>query len=207
MGFVPSAARHRMEFLGRPRRMGTETLTSLCAEEAPGRREVIGWGLGVLASTASASLSFGGPAPAAAAGGILAQPEVGRAAYGSPQKIEEYMGAIKNTRRLVADSETEVRAKKKIIDRLIGRSVEPLIDAMLLNELPLELSDEQLLAAAQCPQEMKGHLAELRAFANDPAGFDVYMDSYKGGHVERELEEMVETTSAYLDIVKAALDP
>ena len=78
-----------------------------------------------LASTASASLSFGGPAPAAAAGGILAQPEVGWAAYRSPQKIEEDLGAIKNTRRLVA-------GKNRIAGRLTGRPVKPLIDAMLL---------------------------------------------------------------------------
>jgi len=93
--------------------------------------------------------------PALAASGIGAQAERGAAEYGSLEKIEEYAAAIKACRRAVANPEIEVRSKRKDVERTISRVVEPLIDAMLLNELSFALSDEQLAKGAALPQEMK----------------------------------------------------
>lgn len=93
--------------------------------------------------------------PAFAASGIGAQAERGAAEYGSLEKIEEYAAAIKACRRAVANPEIEVKAKRKDVERTISRVVEPLIDAMLLNELSFELSDAQLAKGAALPQEMK----------------------------------------------------
>ena len=117
---------------------------------------------------------------------------------GSVGKIEEYLVAVKNARRVVSSDEFDLKHKRKEVERLISRTVEPLIDAMLLNELSFELSDEELAKGAALPQELKGHLLELRFFLNDPKGFDLYKGTYKGGHVERELEEVIETTTDYI---------
>jgi|AntAceMinimDraft_5_1070358.scaffolds.fasta_scaffold129872_1 hypothetical protein len=95
------------------------------------------------------------PDAALAASGIGAQAERGAAAYGSLEKIEEYAAAVKACRRLVASTDFDLKAKRKDVERTIGRTVEPLIDAMLLNELSFELSDAQLAQAAALPQEMK----------------------------------------------------
>ena len=37
----------------------------------------------------------------------------------------------------------------------------------------------------------------------DPAGFDLYKSTYKGGHVERELEELVDTATEYISIARS----
>ena len=107
-----------------------------------------------VASLALAAQAFA-PSPSLAASGIGAQAERGAAAYGSLEKIEEYASSVKACRRLVANPEFEVKSKRKEVERTISRAVDPLIDAMLLNELSFELTDEQLATAAALPQEMK----------------------------------------------------
>jgi hypothetical protein len=114
---------------------------------ATSRREALG--------AAALAWGLGGASPSWAAGGIGAQAEAGSNRYGSVGKIEEYLKTVKNLRRTVASEENELRLKKKEIERVIPRSIEPLIDAMLLNELDFELSEAELQRGAALPQLMK----------------------------------------------------
>eukprot|EP00614_Pseudopedinella_elastica_P022049 CAMPEP_0172616534 /NCGR_PEP_ID=MMETSP1068-20121228/65246_1 /TAXON_ID=35684 /ORGANISM="Pseudopedinella elastica, Strain CCMP716" /LENGTH=218 /DNA_ID=CAMNT_0013421997 /DNA_START=76 /DNA_END=732 /DNA_ORIENTATION=+ len=159
-------------------------------------------GLGV------AFLSVGVTEPARAASGIMSQPELyGKAAYGSLEKIEEYVRAVNGCRRVIRSDDSSSRQKKKEVERVISRAVEPMLDAMLLNELSLDLEDDDLKKGAALPQEMKGHLTEIRFFLNEESGFDTYSSSstgksYAGGKVERELEEIAETATEYLVLAR-----
>ena len=43
---------------------------------------------------------------------------------------------------------------------------------------------------------------ELKFFLKDDTGFDLYKGTYKGGHVERELEEIIETATEYVALAR-----
>ena len=51
--------------------------------------------------------------------------------------------------------------------------------------------------------KLQSHLTELKYFVKDATGFDLYKGTYKGGHVERELEELVDTATEYISIARS----
>ena len=86
--------------------------------------------------------------------------------------------------------------------------LEPLQEAMAKTSPTLGLAPEQQKQAELLPQLLKGHMLEYTdAVSKDR--FDVYVSkttgkTYKGGKVEREMEEIVETAEEWLALAKGA---
>jgi hypothetical protein len=138
------------------------------------------------------------------AGGVLARPGIGDSKYGSVGKMFEYVAEIQKLRSSVASvnisDKKNVKSKREEVKLAVSQAIEPLIDAMLLNDLPLELPASVVARARALPLEVKGHLAELNFFVKDPTGFNLYKGKYKGGHVERELEEILDSADEYISL-------
>lgn len=70
----------------------------------------------------------------------------------------------------------------------------------------LDLPEEAKKEAVLQPELLKGHLIELKYWV-DKGAFSEYVskrtkDTYPGGKVERELEEVCDTTDDFLRIAK-----
>ena len=97
---------------------------------------------------------------------------------------------MKELRGQLAEPGLPDRKKVKAVERCLDRVLKPMQDAMLLGELSLDLSTEQLQTASTAALAIKGHIAEL-ADATKKEAFEV---------VNRELAEIQETAETYLSI-------
>lgn len=88
----------------------------------------------------------------------------------------------------------------------------PLLAAMEAAIAATSLPDAELQKQLEMqPQEMKGHLSEL-VFYLKKEKFESYVskttgDTYTGGKVERELEEVVDTASDFILLVQGKAAP
>jgi len=119
------------------------------------------------------------------------------------ETVEALGGKSKALRRLVRN--TQGKAKKEVI-RATEEVLIPLQAAMIEVAPTLGLEGEFQRQAETQPLLLKGHLIELQE-AVDNAQFSEYVskrtkDSYPGGKVERELEEVEETIDEFLRLAK-----
>ena len=135
-----------------------------------------------------------------AANGILAQKSTSTGAlYGTVDKIDDYLSVLRSTRTALLGNDSP-NQKRKIVLRTLDRSARPMLDAMFLNELSLDLSEEQLMRCASLPLSIKQHISALTEIVQDDANFD------NGGKVDAELKAIIDETVEYLLIARVEDD-
>ena len=97
---------------------------------------------------------------------------------------------MKELRGQLAEPDLPDRKKVKAVERCVERVIKPMQDAMLLGELSLDLSTEQLQTASGAALAIKGHIVAL-ADATSKGAFAV---------VNQELAEIQQTAETYLSI-------
>lgn len=129
-----------------------------------------------------------------AAGGILGQPDTSGDMYGSLGKMTEYLNNLKELGATVP-REGSVKSKQKLLERAIDRTVAPLEDAMLLNQLSFDLSAEETMRAATLPVLLKKQATQLAAAGKSG-------DFGSGGRVETELRLLINLIEEYLALAR-----
>ena len=139
-----------------------------------------------------------GRAPKAfAANGILAQQSTSTGAlYGTVGKIDEYLGTLKATMSAISGEEAP-SVKRKILARALDRAASPMLDAMLLNELSFDLSEEDLQRGASLPIGVKEHIGQLSQLIQHDESFA------RGGKLYKELEDVINDTGEYIKLSQA----
>ena len=87
--------------------------------------------------------------------------------------------------------------KRKILARALDRAASPMLDAMLLNELSFDLSEEDLQRGASLPIGVKEHIGQLSQLIQRDESFA------RGGKLYKELEDVINDTGEYIKLSQA----
>ena len=110
-------------------------------------------------------------------------------------KTDEYVATLRAANTAIS-GEDAPSAKRKILFRALDRAASPMLDAMLLNELSLDLSDEELQRGASLPLAIKEHIGTLLVLLKGDENFD------EGSTLYGELQAMIGEATEYLKLAQ-----